>query len=70
IRLGRAGKPGKVVPHTLNSTAVATTRALVALVEQYQQADGTIEVPAVLRPYLDGQATLGGSRPAGAGSGG
>ena len=60
IRLGRAGKPGKVVPHTLNSTAVATPRALVAIVEQYQRADGTLEVPAVLRPYLDGRDTLGG----------
>jgi len=58
IRLGRAGRPGKVVPHTLNSTAVATSRALVAIVEQYQQPDGRIEVPEVLRPYLGGRAHL------------
>ncbi len=65
IRLGRAGRPGKVVPHTLNSTAVATSRALVALVERYQRPDGTLEVPAVLRPYLGGQTTIGpeGPRP-------
>ncbi len=65
IRLGRAGRPGKVVPHTLNSTAVATSRALVALLERYQRPDGSIEVPRVLRPYLGGEETLGlGGRPA------
>ncbi len=58
IRLGRAGKPGKVVPHTLNSTAVATTRALVVLIEQYQQADGRIVVPKALRPHLGGREHL------------
>ncbi len=58
IRLGRAGKPGKVVPHTLNSTAVATSRVLAVLVEQYQRPDGAIEVPKVLRPYLGGRETL------------
>jgi len=59
IRLGRAGKPGKVVPHTLNSTAVATSRALAVIVEQYQRPDGAIEVPRALRPYLAGREALG-----------
>ena len=58
IRLGRAGKPGKVVPHTLNSTAVATSRALAVLVEQYLRPDDSVEVPQVLRPYLGGRETL------------
>ncbi len=58
IRLGRAGKPGKVVPHTLNSTAIATTRALALLVEQYLEDDGRIAVPRVLRPYLGGREHL------------
>jgi seryl-tRNA synthetase len=58
IRLGRAGKPGKVVPHTLNSTAVATSRAMVAIVEQYSEPDGRIRVPTALRPYLDGREHL------------
>jgi len=58
IRLGRAGKPGKVVPHTLNSTAVATSRALAVIVEQYQLGDGRIGVPKVLRPYLGGRDHL------------
>ncbi len=58
IRVGKAGRPGKLVPHTLNSTAVATSRALVAILEQYQQPDGTIAIPSVLRPYLGGRAEL------------
>jgi seryl-tRNA synthetase len=63
IRLGRAGRPGKVVPHTLNSTAVATSRALAVLVEQYQLPDGRLEVPKVLRPYLGGREHLSGAVP-------
>jgi seryl-tRNA synthetase len=58
IRLGRAGKPGKSVPHTLNSTAVATSRALAVILEQYQRPDGSVEVPRVLRPYLGGTDTI------------
>jgi seryl-tRNA synthetase len=37
--------------HTLNGTAVATSRVLIAILENYQQADGTILVPEVLRPF-------------------
>ncbi|MBW6451192.1 MAG: serine--tRNA ligase [DPANN group archaeon] len=40
--------------HTLNSTAIATTRALVAIIENFQQKDGSIKVPKVLRPYMFG----------------
>ncbi len=40
------------VLHTLNNTAVATSRALVALIENYQEADGTVTIPDVLRPYI------------------
>jgi seryl-tRNA synthetase len=40
--------------HTLNGSALAVGRTLVAILEQYQQADGSVEVPAVLRPYLGG----------------
>jgi seryl-tRNA synthetase len=46
------GKPEPV--HTLNGSGVAVGRALVAVMENYQQADGSIEVPAVLRPYMGG----------------
>jgi seryl-tRNA synthetase len=58
IRLGKAGRPGKRVPHTLNSTAVATSRGLAVILEQYQRPDGSLEVPDVLRPYLGGRTTL------------
>jgi seryl-tRNA synthetase len=58
IRLGKAGRPGKLVPHTLNSTAVATSRGLAVILEQYQQPDGSLTVPEVLRPYLGGRTSL------------
>jgi seryl-tRNA synthetase len=58
IRLGKAGRPGKRVPHTLNSTAVATSRGLAVLLEQFQQPDGSVTIPEVLRPYLGGRSTL------------
>jgi seryl-tRNA synthetase len=54
IRIGRTGRPGKVVPHTLNSSAVATSRAIAVILEQYQNPDGSVTVPEVLRPYLGG----------------
>jgi seryl-tRNA synthetase len=46
------GKPELV--HTLNGSGVAVGRAMVAVMENYQQADGTIIVPAALRPYMGG----------------
>jgi len=49
---------GNSAVHTLNSTAVATSRALVAIMEQYQLEDGRIKVPEVLEPYMGGQNTL------------
>ncbi|MCX7033231.1 MAG: serine--tRNA ligase, partial [Arenimonas sp.] len=46
---------GKTEPvHTLNGSGVAVGRCLIAVMENYQQADGSIEVPAALRPYLGG----------------
>jgi seryl-tRNA synthetase len=47
-----SGKPEPV--HTLNGSGVAVGRALVAVLENYQNADGSITVPPGLRPYLDG----------------
>src|SRR5690606_37469847 len=46
------GKPELV--HTLNGSGVAAGRALIAVMENGQQADGSIVVPAVLRPYMGG----------------
>ncbi len=40
--------------HTLNNTALATSRTIVAIIEQYQQKDGTVLVPKVLVPYMNG----------------
>jgi seryl-tRNA synthetase len=59
IRMGKAGRPGKVVPHTLNSTAIATSRALAVILEQYQNPDGSVTVPEVLRPRMGGMDRLG-----------
>jgi seryl-tRNA synthetase len=50
------GKPEYV--HTLNGSGVAVGRALVAVLENHQQADGSVNVPAALRPYLGGMAVL------------
>ncbi|HYO31220.1 MAG TPA: serine--tRNA ligase [Nocardioidaceae bacterium] len=43
---------------TLNGTLMATARTIVALLETHQQADGSVRVPEVLQPYLQGRATL------------
>src|SRR6202008_771919 len=50
------GKPEPV--HTLNGSGVAVGRELVAVLENYQQADATVVIPDVLRPYLGGLAVL------------
>jgi seryl-tRNA synthetase len=44
--------------HTLNSTLVATERAIVAILENFQKPDGTIEIPTVLRKYMGGQDVI------------
>ncbi|MBI4136160.1 MAG: serine--tRNA ligase [Candidatus Vogelbacteria bacterium] len=49
--------------HSLNSTASAIPRLLAAVVENCQQADGSLAVPEVLQPYLGGQAKIGYARP-------
>ncbi len=44
--------------HTLNGSGLAVGRTLAAVIENYQRADGTLEVPEVLRPYLGGQSEI------------
>lgn len=44
--------------HTLNGTAVALARSLVVIIEHYQNEDGSLSVPEVLKPYLGGRSTL------------
>jgi seryl-tRNA synthetase len=52
VRYRPKGQKGTRFVHTLNGTAVACTRALVAILENYQQADGTVVVPEALRPWV------------------
>ncbi len=54
------GNDGKVqFCHTLNNTGIATPRALVPFIENHQQADGTVKIPAKLQPYLGGKKVIG-----------
>jgi seryl-tRNA synthetase len=50
----KEGEPPKGFVHTLNSTAIATGRTMVAIIENYQQKDGSVGVPEVLRKYMSG----------------
>ena len=53
-RIGEGGKTRNEFIHTLNGSGLAVGRALVAVLENYQQADGSVVVPEVLRPYMGG----------------
>jgi seryl-tRNA synthetase len=53
---GEGGKPR--LAHTLNGSGVAIGRTVVAILEQYQQADGSVLVPEALRPYLGGASRI------------
>ena len=52
-REGEGQAPAGFV-HTLNNTAIATSRTMVAIIEQYQNKDGTVNIPEVLQPYMCG----------------
>ncbi|MCA8929276.1 MAG: serine--tRNA ligase [Alphaproteobacteria bacterium] len=54
---------GNVFCHTLNGSGLAVGRTLVAVLENYQQADGSVIVPEVLRPYMGGIDRIDGDRP-------
>ncbi len=51
---------GNVFVHTLNGSGLAVGRTLVAVLENYQQADGSVIIPEVLRPYMGGKEIIGG----------
>jgi len=51
------GKPDFV--HTLNGSGLAVGRTLIAVIENYQQADGSVVVPDALRPYMRGLEIIG-----------
>jgi seryl-tRNA synthetase len=52
------GEKGTRFVHTLNGSGLAVGRTLVAVLENYQQADGSVTVPAVLLPYMGGITEL------------
>jgi seryl-tRNA synthetase len=52
IRFKQAGQKGTQYVHTLNGSGLAIGRTMAAVLENYQQADGTVKVPDVLQPYL------------------
>ena len=59
LKIRVKGENGKnYLPHTLNNTVVAPPRMLIAFLENNLQADGTVTIPAVLRPYMGGKEKL------------
>jgi seryl-tRNA synthetase len=58
VRNADTGKPELL--HTLNGSGVAAGRAMLAVLENYQRADGSIELPEVLRPYMGGASAITG----------
>jgi seryl-tRNA synthetase len=58
-RFKRAGEKKTEFLHTLNGSGLAVGRTLVAVMENYQQEDGTIAVPAALQPYMGGLKQVG-----------
>jgi seryl-tRNA synthetase len=58
IRFRRKKGSGTELVHTLNGSGLAVGRTLVAILENYQQADGSVVIPEALRPYLNGISTI------------
>ena len=58
LRIRVNGKDGKYFAHTLNNTVVAPPRMLIAFLENNLQADGSIRIPEVLRPYMGGMTEI------------
>jgi seryl-tRNA synthetase len=54
IRLRRRGQKGTEIAHTVNGSAIAVPRVWAAILENYRQPDGSVEVPEALRPYMRG----------------
>ena len=57
-RFRREGGKGNEFVHTLNGSGLAVGRTLVAVLENYQQADGSVIIPAALLPYMGGITKL------------
>ncbi len=59
LKIRVAGENGKYFAHTLNNTVVAPPRMLIAFLENNLNADGTINIPVALRPYMGGKEKIG-----------
>jgi seryl-tRNA synthetase len=62
IRFRPAGKGKSELVHTLNGSGLAIGRTWLAIVENYQQADGSVEIPKVLVPYMGGKTMIEGTK--------
>jgi seryl-tRNA synthetase len=58
IRFRRKGKKGTELVHTLNGSGLAVGRTFAAILENYQQEDGTVVIPEALRPYMGGMEMI------------
>ena len=58
LKMRVKGERGTYLPHTLNNTVVAPPRMLIAFLENNLQADGSVRIPEVLRPYMGGKEVL------------
>ena len=58
IRFRRKGKKGTELVHTLNGSGLAGGRTVAALLENYQQHDGSVRIPEALKPYMDGMEKI------------
>ncbi|MGW8187121.1 MAG: aminoacyl--tRNA ligase-related protein, partial [Desulfobacterales bacterium] len=58
IRFRRKGKRGTELVHTLNGSGLAVGRTLAAVLENYQQADGSVVIPEALRPHIGGMEVI------------
>ncbi|MES0350157.1 MAG: serine--tRNA ligase [Desulfobacteria bacterium] len=59
IRFRRKGKKGTELVHTMNGSGLAVGRTVVAILEHFQQEDGSVIIPEALRPYMDGIERIG-----------
>ncbi len=58
IRFKRKGEKGTKLVHTLNGSGLAVGRTVAAILENFQQADGSVSIPEALRPYMGGMKTI------------
>jgi seryl-tRNA synthetase len=59
IRFRRKGKKGTELVHTMNGSGLAVGRTVVAILEHFQQEDGSVIIPEALRPHMDGIERIG-----------